>query len=96
MDTPSSGTVDLERGGGAIRKRLTLTFRNLNVRVTAPDAALGDTLLSYADPRQLLDVFRKSRGNKRVSTGAIYTSFESAADRKLDHPEGHQWTSQTG
>ncbi|KAE8311860.1 ABC-2 type transporter-domain-containing protein [Aspergillus transmontanensis] len=66
MDTPSSGTVDLERGGGAIRKRLTLTFRDLNVRVTAPDAALGDTLLSYADPRQLLDIFRKSRGNKRT------------------------------
>ncbi|KAE8354612.1 ABC-2 type transporter-domain-containing protein [Aspergillus coremiiformis] len=66
MDTPSSGTVDLERGGGGIRKRLTLTFRNLNVRVTAPDAALGETLLSYADPRQVLDVFRKGRQHKRT------------------------------
>ena len=75
MDTPSSGTVDLECGGGAIRKRLTLTFRNLNVRVTAPDAALGDTLLSYADPRQLLDVFRRSRKNKRVGTEALQAKF---------------------
>jgi len=70
MNTPSSGTAtppDLEQGEKAyIQKRLTLTFQNLNVRVTAPDAALGSTILSEADPRQILDFFRRNQRPKRV------------------------------
>jgi hypothetical protein len=71
MDTPSSGTmtpVDLESAGydGSIRKRLTVTFRDLNVRVTAPDAALGSTLWSEIDPRQLRDLFKRTQKHKRV------------------------------
>ncbi|EYE92883.1 putative ABC multidrug transporter [Aspergillus ruber CBS 135680] len=70
MDTPSSGTAtppDLEHGKKAsIEKRLTLTFRNLNIRVTAPDAALGSTILSEADPRQFLDFFRRNKQPKRT------------------------------
>ena len=65
MNTPSSETVDLE-GGDSIRKRLTLTFRGINVHVTAPDAALGETLLSYADPRHFLGYFRKGSKPNRV------------------------------
>ncbi|PLB46565.1 hypothetical protein P170DRAFT_363672 [Aspergillus steynii IBT 23096] len=65
MDS-SSGTLDLESVNQQLRKRLTLTFRDLNVRVTAPDAALGDTLLSYADPRPYINMFRKSQQPKRT------------------------------
>ena len=57
--------ADLEHGD-PIQKRLTLTFRNINVHVAAPDAALGDTLLSYADPRQFLEYLRKGSKPKRV------------------------------
>lgn len=74
MQTPSSGTatpvevepVDLENGVNQIRKRLTVTFRELTVRVTAPDAALGDTLWSEVDPRQFLRLFDRSGPSKRV------------------------------
>ena len=72
MDTPSSGTitpVDLEsvdRSDG-IQKRLTVTFRDLNVRVTAPDAALGSTLWSEVDPRQLRALFTRKQKHKRVN-----------------------------
>ena len=70
MDTPSSGTEtppDLEQGQKTgIQKRLTLTFRHLNVRVTAPDAARGDTILSEADPRQFMNFFRRNKLPKRV------------------------------
>lgn len=68
METPSSGTatpVDVEFGNSQIRKRLTVTFRDLTVRVTAPDAALGDTLWSEVDPRQLGNLFNKKK-SKRV------------------------------
>ncbi|KAF9888262.1 hypothetical protein FE257_008831 [Aspergillus nanangensis] len=65
MQTPSSETVDLENGD-PIQKRLTLTFRNLSVHVTAPDAALGETLLSYADPRQFLGFLHRSSKPKRT------------------------------
>ena len=68
METPSSGTatpVDVENGTDQIRKRLTVTFRNLNVQVTAPDAALGDTLWSEMDPRQLGNLYKK-KNSKRV------------------------------
>ncbi|KAJ5949763.1 hypothetical protein N7454_001347 [Penicillium verhagenii] len=69
METPSSGTatpVDVENGVDGIRKRLTITFRDLNVRVTAPDAALGSTLLSQVDPRQLAGVFKRDQRPKRT------------------------------
>ncbi|KAJ5344376.1 hypothetical protein MYU51_003039 [Penicillium brevicompactum] len=69
METPSSGTVtpvDLEGGEGQIRKRLTVTFRGLNVRVTAPDAALGDTLWSKMDPRQIGGLFKHGGSPKRT------------------------------
>lgn len=69
MDTPSSGTitpVDLEHGDGQIRKRLTLTFRDLNVLVTAPDAALGSTLWSEVDPRQIGALLNRRERPKRV------------------------------
>lgn len=77
MHTPSSETetVDLERGG-FIRKRLTLTFRNINVHVTAPDAALGETLLSYADPRNLLGYLRKVSKPKRVISPTCSAEIE--------------------
>ena len=69
METPSSGTatpVDVENGFGNIRKRLTVTFRDLNVRVTAPDAALGSTMWSDVDPRQLGSLFHRTKVAKRV------------------------------
>lgn len=69
METPSSGTatpVDVENGFGNIRKRLTVTFRDLSVRVTAPDAALGSTMWSEIDPRQLGGLFSRTKIAKRV------------------------------
>ncbi|KAJ5151568.1 hypothetical protein N7492_009863 [Penicillium capsulatum] len=69
METSSSGTAtpeDVENGVGQIRKRLTLTFRDLTVRVTAPDAALGSTLWSEVDPRQLSDLFARKIKPKRA------------------------------
>ena len=61
--------VDLENAGSGsrIRKRLTVTFRDLNVRVTAPDAALGSTLWSAVDPRQVRDLFTRKEYHKRVT-----------------------------
>jgi hypothetical protein len=50
----------------ALQKRLTLTFKNVTVNVTAPGEALGDTLLSYANPTQLLSLFRRKEHTKRV------------------------------
>ncbi|KAJ5771410.1 uncharacterized protein N7511_003461 [Penicillium nucicola] len=69
METPSSGTatpVDLENGQDQIRKRLTVTFRDLNVRVTAPDAALGSTLWSEVDPRQIGSLIKRGNRPKRT------------------------------
>ncbi|KAI2709365.1 hypothetical protein DTO039G3_53 [Penicillium roqueforti] len=69
METPSSGTttpVDLEHGDDQIRKRLTVTFRDLNVRVTAPEAALGSTLWSEVDPRQIGALFKRGARPKRT------------------------------
>ncbi|KAL4890653.1 ABC-2 type transporter-domain-containing protein [Aspergillus ambiguus] len=65
MDTSSSNTIDLEYGESGVHKRLTVTFRHVNVHVKAPDAALGDTLLSVANPRRGLDVLRRSKQPKR-------------------------------
>ncbi|KAH8703108.1 putative ABC multidrug transporter [Talaromyces proteolyticus] len=66
MDSHSSSTIDLEVGQSEIQKRLTVTFRNINVHVTAPDMALGETLASVADPRQVLNNFRKDQRPKRT------------------------------
>lgn len=77
METPSSGTatpVDVENGVDGIRKRLTITFRDLNVRVTAPDAALGSTLLSRVDPRQFAALFKRDESPKRVHHQIQYGS----------------------
>lgn len=76
MNSNSSSTLDLERGALETRKRLTVTFRGLNVHVTAPDAALGETLLSVADPQQLLSVFRRNEKPKRVCTYDRNKEFE--------------------
>lgn len=76
MESPSSATltsVDVEEQRDALRKRLTVTFCNLSVRVTAPDAALGSTMWSEVDPRQLLDLFQRKKRPMRVSiTENIY------------------------
>ena len=77
MESPSSGTatpVDVENGFGNIRKRLTVTFRDLNVRVTAPDAALGSTLWSEVDPRQLGGLLNRTKRPKRVRNEQIITN----------------------
>ncbi|KAF7561005.1 hypothetical protein G7046_g3143 [Stylonectria norvegica] len=58
--------VDEERGKDFIQKRLTLTFRDVTVKVTAPDAALGETLWSRLDPSQWLAVFRSNNQPKRT------------------------------
>lgn len=48
-------------------KRLTLTFKNLTVRVAPTAEALGETLWSRVDPTQLLTPFRsRNTGTKRV------------------------------
>lgn len=59
-------SVDQERGKDFIQKHLTLTFKDVSVRVTAPDEALGETLWSRVDPRQLLDLFSRDERPKRV------------------------------
>lgn len=68
LKTPSAGvsSTDIERQPDGIQKRLTVTFRDLSIRVTAPDAALGSTLLSAADPRRLLNLFQRNKQPKRV------------------------------
>ncbi len=48
------------------QKRLTLTFKNVTVNVTAPGEALGETLWSWANPSQLLSVFQRAERTKRV------------------------------
>ena len=58
--------IGSERRKESVQKRLTLTFKAVDVRVTAPEQALGETLWSRADPRQLLDLFRRGEHPKRV------------------------------
>lgn len=65
--------VDEERGKDFIQKRLTLTFQNVIVRVTAPDEALGETLWSWVDPRQLGGLFKRTHRPKRVSSSQSTT-----------------------
>jgi ATP-binding cassette, subfamily G (WHITE), member 2, SNQ2 len=65
--------VDEERGKDFIQKRLTLTFQNVIVRVTAPDEVLGETLWSWVDPRQLGGLFKRTHKPKRVSSSQSAT-----------------------
>lgn len=58
--------IDEQHKDEAAQKRLTLTFKHVTVNVTAPGEALGDTLLSWVNPSQLLNVFRRSEDTKRV------------------------------
>ncbi|KAH6845782.1 ABC-2 type transporter-domain-containing protein [Chaetomium sp. MPI-CAGE-AT-0009] len=55
-----------QREDDEFQKRLTVTFKNVTVNVTAPGEALGDTLLSWVNPSQLLDIFRKKEHTKRA------------------------------
>ncbi|KAL1879461.1 hypothetical protein Plec18167_003916 [Paecilomyces lecythidis] len=75
----SASSTDIERQPYGIQKRLTVTFRDLSIRVTAPDAALGSTLLSAADPRRLLSLFQQGKQPKRLLVlgrpGSGCTSF---------------------
>lgn len=94
MDTPSSGTVtpvDVENGVNGIRKRLTITFRDLNVRVTAPDAALGSTLWSRVDPRQLAGFFKRDQRHKRVQLEPRYHYHGSILTKISDYLKGCFW-----
>jgi len=50
----------------AFQKRLTLTFKNVTVNVTAPGEALGETLWSRVNPSQLRSVFHQEKPAKRV------------------------------
>lgn len=49
-----------------VQKRLTLTFKHVTVNVTAPGETLGETLWSWANPSQLLSLFRSGNHTKRV------------------------------
>ncbi len=48
------------------QKRLTLTFNNVTVKVTASGEALGETLWSRANPSQLRSLFGGGERPKRV------------------------------
>lgn len=63
---PKNVGGDIEMG--AMKKQLSLTFRDLTIRVTAPDEALGETLLSRVDPRQLMSLFGSKQHKQRVSS----------------------------
>lgn len=71
----SETDVEVSRGLGyeerqhkleAFQKRLTLTFKNVTVNVTAPGEALGETLWSRVNPSQLLSLFHRGDDTKRV------------------------------
>ncbi|KAK7415703.1 hypothetical protein QQX98_005738 [Neonectria punicea] len=59
-------SIDQERGKDFIQKHLTLTFKDVSVRVTAPEEALAETLWSRVDPRQILDLFHRGDRPKRT------------------------------
>jgi hypothetical protein len=80
--TSSSSSSDTENQENALEevksrdfvpKRLTLSFKDLTVRVTASSEALGETLWSRVDPSQLKSFFTR-RTPQRVSSSA--TSFD--------------------
>lgn len=72
--------LDEETGKAHIQKRLSLTFQNVTVRVTAPDEALGETLWSRVDPRQLGSLFSTNRRPKRVSKRYFSNATVKIAD----------------
>lgn len=72
ITSPSDTEVDVEKNGrepesDPIEKRLTLSFRNLTVKVTAADEGLGETLWSRVDPTQLKQLFSTNNQPMRVS-----------------------------
>lgn len=75
-DIEAQKDYDYRLASTSVRKRLTLTFKNLTVRGTSSDEALGETLWSRVDPTQLLDIFcsRKRRGNKVCPSPARSTT----------------------
>lgn len=61
------GFADVDRNKDeGFQKRLTLTFKDVTVNVTAPGEALGETLWSRINPSQLRSVFNKAKAPKRV------------------------------
>lgn len=57
---------DLRDAETAPSKRLTLSFKNVSVGVTAPDQALGETLWSRVDPRQITGFLNMGKPHFRV------------------------------
>lgn len=75
IPSPSDTEVEVEnnddgQGKDFIQKRLTLSFRNLTVRVMAADEALGETLWSRVDPTQLKHLFTRNTQPMRVRQGS--------------------------
>ena len=72
-DVEASGYPrDGDYKGNSPQKRLTLTFKDVTVKVTAPDQALGETLWSRVDPRQLKYILRSGDQHKRVGMNTIF------------------------
>jgi hypothetical protein len=65
-DNQATAGEEHYKDNNAFQKRLTLSFKNVTVNVTAPGEALGDTLLSWVNPSQLLNPFRKGERTQRV------------------------------
>lgn len=86
--------VDEERGKDHIQKRLTLTFQDVTVRVTAPDEALGETLWSRVDPRQLAGLFKRNNRPMRVGSFGVMADCASLLTWHADHLERGFWPSQ--
>lgn len=63
--TRAFANIDRTKDDG-FQKRLTLTFKDVTVNVTAPGEALGETLWSRISPSQLRSVFHKEKAPKRV------------------------------
>lgn len=64
QDVPVRDAVSGRDAKGSVPKRLTLTFKDVTVRVMASGTMLGETLLSRVDPRV---IFSKRAGEQRVS-----------------------------
>ncbi len=57
------------------KKRLTVSFRDLAVHVSADNEVFGETLWSRIDPRQLKGILNISKQPQRVSKHPILTCF---------------------
>lgn len=94
-ETPASET-DVELGKNhneegptddSIPKQLTLTFRDVTVKVKASEEALGPTLLSHVDPRQFLAPFQGAKHPSRVGLEfRLRQAPGFAANAVLEHP----------